>query len=293
MEKRIGLVGIGLVGTAMAGNLISAGFDVAGYDVVAARRQVLVEMGGAEASSARDAAEGKRCVILSLMTSDIVRQVLLGDGGVLSADPAPGTIIDTTTGDPDKTVAIAAECAGRGVDYLDATISGSSDMIAQRKGVFMVGGSAETFAACGEIFDALAERSIHVGPSGCGAKAKLAVNLIMGLNRAALAEGLVFAEKIGLDPAAFFDVARASFAYSRIMDVKGPKMLSGDFSTQGRLAQHAKDVDLILQCARNAGQGLPLSDVHKRILDAGIAAGEGDLDNSAIIQQLRRETVES
>ncbi|HET6428595.1 MAG TPA: NAD(P)-dependent oxidoreductase [Phycisphaerae bacterium] len=285
---RMGLVGIGLVGTAMAGNLLAGGYDLVGYDIVEDKCRRLESMGGTAARSPAAAASGRRCVLLSLMSSDIVREALAGAGGVLSADPLPEAIIDTTTGDPDRTVEIAAACAARGVAYLDATISGSSDAIARREGVFMVGGDRGVFDACRDVFDCLAERSIHVGPSGSGARAKLAVNLVMGLNRLALAEGLVFAERIGLDPAAFFEVARQTFAYSRIMDVKGPKMLAGDFTAAGRLAQHRKDVDLICRLAAEAGQELPLSAVHRAVLDAAIAAGDGDLDNAAVIREIRR-----
>ena len=287
-DKRVGLVGVGLVGTAMAETLLAGGYDVSGFDIVAEKRRHLESLGGTVASSPADAAAGGPRVLLSLMNSDIVREVLTGDDGVLSAEPLPEVIVDTTTGDPEKTVEIAHTCAAAGVAYLDATISGSSDQIRQRKGVFMVGGDRDIFDDCRDLFDCLAEKSFHVGPSGSGARAKLAVNLIMGLNRLALAEGLVFAERIGLEVGAFHDVARETFAYSRIMDVKGPKMVAGDFSVQGKLSQHRKDVTLILQAAAAAGQELPLSAVHLEVLDAAIAAGDGDLDNAAVIREIQR-----
>jgi len=287
-DRRIGLVGIGLVGTAMAGNLLAGGYEVVGFDIVEDKCRRLEAMGGTAAASPAGASGGAGRVLLSLMNSDIVAEAVTGTDGVLSAEPLPETIIDTTTGDPGRTVEIAAACAAAGVAYLDATISGASDAIARREGVFMVGGDRGAFEACRDVFDCLAERSIYVGPAGSGARAKLAVNLVMGLNRLALAEGLVFAERIGLDPAAFFEVARETFAYSRVMDIKGARMLSGDFAPAGRLAQHRKDVDLICRLAAEAGQELPLSAVHRAVLDAAIAAGDGDLDNAAVIREIRR-----
>ena len=201
----------------------------------------------------------------------------------------PLTIIDTTTGEPEAVEALAGRLAARGVAYLAATISGSSGQIRRREGVLMVGGEPAAFEACADVFRAVAaEHAFHVGPAGSGCRAKLAVNLILGLNRAALAEGLVFAERLGLDLPGFLELARHTAAYSRVMDVKGRRMIEEDFAPEARLAQHRKDVGIILDCAARAGQRLPLSEAHRAILDAAIAAGDGDLDNAAIIRQIRR-----
>jgi 3-hydroxyisobutyrate dehydrogenase-like beta-hydroxyacid dehydrogenase len=152
----------------------------------------------------------------------------------------------------------------------------------------MVGGDKAAFEKCQDIFAALSERVFYVGPSGHGSKAKLASNLILGLNRLALAEGLVFAEKLGLDLAAFLELVKTTPAYSTVMDVKGEKMLTGDFAAQARIRQHHKDVSLILKYAEQAGQELPLSKVHLDVLTKAIAAGDADLDNAAVIKELRR-----
>ena len=123
---------------------------------------------------------------------------------------------------------------------------------------------------------------------GDGGRAKLAVNLILGLNRLALAEGLTFAERLGLDPAAFLDVARGSAAYSQIMDVKGERMVRRKFAPEGRARQTFKDVGLMLDQARAVGQELPLLNVHADVLQACLRHGEGDLDNSVVIEEIRR-----
>ena len=119
---------------------------------------------------------------------------------------------------------------------------------------------------------------------------KLVSNLVLGLNRAALAEGLVFAQAIGLDAEAALDVLMNTMAHSRIMDTKGRKMVEGDFRTQARLSQHLKDIRLILAAAAAAGQALPLSEVHSRLLEAAEAAGFGDADNSAVIRAFAEPT---
>jgi len=171
---------------------------------------------------------------------------------------------------------------------MDTTISGSSKAIAAGKGVFMAGGRKEDFDACADLFAVLTDKALHVGPAGDGAKAKLATNLVMGLNRAAMAEGLVFAERIGLDPRRFLELAKQNAAQSAVMEGKGERMLTGDYSPAGRLAQHRKDVAAILALADEIDQQLPLEQTHLQILDAAILAGDGDLDNAAIIEEIRR-----
>jgi 3-hydroxyisobutyrate dehydrogenase-like beta-hydroxyacid dehydrogenase len=288
IPEPIGLIGVGLVGTALAERLRKAGFEVIGYDIVPEKRRHLESLGGQAVGGPAEVASRASRVILSLPTSHTVREVIEGPGGVLEAEPLPRTIIDTTTGDPEATEAMAAKLAERGIAYLDATIVGSSAQIREGAGVFLVGGEAEPFEECVDILEALGEGAFHVGRSGAGARAKLVVNLVLGLNRAALAEGLAFAEAIGLEPAQVLPLLMCTAAYSRIMDTKGRKMVESDFTPEARLSQHRKDVALILDAAQKAGQSLPLSEEHLRLLDAAIGAGHGDLDNSAVIRELRR-----
>ena len=138
------------------------------------------------------------------------------------------------------------------------------------------------------MLDALFARRFHVGKIGDGGRAKLAVNLILGLNRLAVAEGLVFAERLGLDPAAFLAVARGSASYSQVMETKGPKMVRRDYSPEGRVRQTLKDAHLMLDQAAAAGQKLPMLEIHADVLEACVRAGEGDMDNSIIVEEVRR-----
>jgi 3-hydroxyisobutyrate dehydrogenase-like beta-hydroxyacid dehydrogenase len=117
---------------------------------------------------------------------------------------------------------------------------------------------------------------------------KLATNLVLGLNRLVLAEGLVFAEKLGLEPSTFLEVLRAGPGYSAAVDIKGDKMVSGDFTAESRIRQHRKDVSLMLKYARDCEQDLPLSRVHFDILESAVAAGDGELDTSAVIKEIKR-----
>ena len=148
----------------------------------------------------------------------------------------------------------------------------------------IVGGPREAFEACVDLFECFSQKTIYAGPCGSGARMKLLSNLVLGLNRAALAEGLVFAQAIGLDPEASLEVLMNTMSHSRIMDTKGRKMVDSDFRTQARLSQHLKDIRLILAAAADAGQELPLSEAHRRLLETAEAAGFGDADNSAVIR---------
>ncbi len=291
MKDKIGLVGLGLVGTAIAERLLAGDFDVVGFDIDSGKHIHLEELGGNAVGSPAQVAQQAARIIFSLPDTNIVKQVVEGPSGILEAKTPPSYIIDTTTGDPDETIALAQRLAERQIHFLDATISGSSRQVRDKEAVFMVGGDKIAFETCGDIFQTLSEKVFYLGPSGNGSKAKLASNLILGLNRVALAEGLVFAGKLGLELETLLEMLKATAAYSAVMDTKGKKMLNGDFTAESRIRQHHKDVLLILKYAEKAGQELPLSRVHLGALEKAIEAGDADCDNAAIIREIKRRKI--
>jgi 3-hydroxyisobutyrate dehydrogenase-like beta-hydroxyacid dehydrogenase len=288
MKENIGLIGIGLVGTALAENLIRAGYSVVGCDIDASKCRHLEKIGGHAVSTPIEVAAEVKRVFLSLMTTDIVREVLMGPDGLLQAHKPPIYVIDTTTGDPDGTVEMAWQLKQKGISFLDSPLSGSSKQIRNRQGVVMIGGDFEAYRKCKDLFGAIANDFAYIGPSGSGAKAKLVSNVILGLNRLVLAEGLVFAERFGFELSSFLELMKKTPAYSCSMDVKGRKMIEGDFSPQSRVTQHFKDLELTLRYAEKLGQPLPLTRLHKKILQDAIAAGDGELDNAAVVKHIRR-----
>lgn len=290
MSESIGLIGIGLVGTVLAERLLDRGYEVLGYDIDPERCSEFDRRGGRLASGPAAVAQGADTVILSLTDSQAVRDVVEGPGGILQADRPPRWVIDTSTGDARETIELAERLAERNISYLDATILGSSEQVRRREAMFLVGAETSAFLACDGLLHLFSDKVIHLGPPGAGAKAKLAGNLVLGLNRLALAEGLVFAEGLGIEPAVLLELLKQSPAYSRVMDTKGGKMLSEDFAPEARLRQHRKDLDLIRRSADRLGLQLPLTEVHADVLDAAIAAGDGDLDNSAVIREIRRRS---
>lgn len=284
-QSPIGLIGVGLMGTALAERLREDRFDVLGWDVSPERREALTTVGGRAADSAEQVLANCVRVVLSLPSHETVAGVLSSAEDQLR----PGQIvIDTSTGDPDAAVQQAARLARRGVEYLDATISGSSQQLRDRTAVFLVGGTKPAYDVCQDIFRCLTAKLQHVGPAGSGARMKLVTNLVLGLNRAALAEGLWFAQLLGLDPQQTLFLLRESMSYSRIMDTKGEKMLNEDFTAQAKLSQHLKDVHLMLSAAAQAEATLPLTQTHRQLLEAAMQMGLGDQDNSAVLTAIRQ-----
>jgi 3-hydroxyisobutyrate dehydrogenase-like beta-hydroxyacid dehydrogenase len=277
----IGIIGLGLMGSALASRLLQGGFGITGWDIDSSRCAVLSQIGGKAAVDAAEVVKSCPRVLLSLPDHKVVTDVVRGASASLRRGQM---IIDTSTGDPEQAMELGRELDGQGVCYLDATVSGSSAQVGTGEVTVMVGGPKEVFEQCQDLFRCFARRTFHIGPWGSGVRMKLVTNLILGLNRATLAEGLAFAKALDLDPTQTLTVLRESPAYSRVLDSKGPKMAAGSFEPEARLSQHLKDVRLMLAAASRAGLTLPLSETHRRLLELAEAAGLGQLDNSAIIR---------
>jgi 3-hydroxyisobutyrate dehydrogenase-like beta-hydroxyacid dehydrogenase len=283
--ETVGLIGLGLMGGELAGRFRVGGLRVVGYDLRDECRQRLAELGGEPAGSVREVFAAARLVVFSLPNSDAVAGVI-GEAGELVRG---ASIIDTTTGDPDATAALGERLAAAGAGYLDATLTGSSRVARAGELVVTAGGQAEEFRHAEPLFRLIARKWCHVGPWGSGARTKLVVNLVLGLNRAVLAEGLAFARRCGLDLPAVLVVLRSGAAYSAVMDAKGGKMIAADFATEARLAQHLKDVRLILAAGAKVEAALPLSELHERLLADLVERGLGECDNSSVIRAFDAE----
>ena len=281
-EKHIGVIGLGLMGTAISERLLENGCSVSVWNRTREKADPLLSQGALWSDNPLGNCHR---VIVSLYTSDIVAEVI----DRMSSGLREGQIIvDTTTGEPTDAVTLAERLASHGVHYLDAPISGSSEQTRRGEATVMVGGEKSDFDACADLWPILGGRVFHIGPCGSAAKVKLVTNLVLGLNRAALAEGLVYAEAIGIRPETALKVLQGSAAYSKAMDIKGRKMIEGDFRAQARLSQHFKDVRMMLDSAAAAGLELPLTQVHANLLAQAEAMGLGELDNSAIIDVYRK-----
>src|SRR5262245_56838700 len=290
-RRPIGIVGTGLMGTACAKRLLAAGFEVTGYDVDPAKLEPLAALGARAAHSIGDIARGCDRVVLAVFNTDQVEQVLEGPQGLAASRPAgasPLIAVCVSTCDPDRIAALAARLPAARARLVEAPVSGTSEQTARGDALGLVGGEASAVETARGVIRGIAPRWRHVGSAGNGGRTKLAINLILGINRAALAEGLVLAERMGLAPDRFLESARDSAAYSQVMDIKGGKMISANFEPQGYVAQSLKDFSLMLEQARRLGQRLPLAEIYASLMEGCIAAGEGELDNSAVIREIRR-----
>jgi 3-hydroxyisobutyrate dehydrogenase-like beta-hydroxyacid dehydrogenase len=289
----VGIVGLGLIGTALARRLIGAGFQLVGTDINADARDHFAANGGRSFASTGEVAAACDRVLVAVFDTAQVEEVVAGKDGLTSVAQAPSrkTALVASTCDPGRLATLAERVEPHGIDILEMPLSGTSTQLAAGDAVALVGGEDAVIETCRDILNAVAKRTYVMGPVGSGGRTKLAINLILGLNRAALAEGLVYAERMGLLPARFLEVARGSAAHSQVMDIKGDMMVEGDFKPQGRIVQSYKDFALILESSAAAGQQLPLAAVYQDLIRNCLAAGEGDWDNSAVIQAIRRAGV--
>ncbi len=281
----VGIIGVGLMGEVYVRRLVAAGLSVVGFDVDAAKMTRLAQI-GARAGPLVEIARDCDPIVLAVFNTEQVEDVV--ERALIPA-AAGKIVIVTSTCDPDRVAMLGAR-VGDTLRFLEVPVSGTSEQVRQGDGVGLVGGDAKIAQAAAPVLDALFPRRFHIGKVGDGGRTKLAINLILGLNRLALAEGLVFAARLGLDPAAFLNVARASAAASQVMDTKGLKMVNGNFVPEARVRQTLKDAQLMLDQARKAGQELPLLKVHAEVLEACVRRGEGDQDNSFVIEEIRRRT---
>ena len=262
------------------------------YDVDEAKRAAVAQLGAQAAKSVVETARACGIIVLAVFSTDQVEEVVEGKGGITEASGGgapPRTVICMSTCDPDRLAALAGRVESRGVSLLEVPVSGTSRQVAEGQGVGLVGGERAVMERAAPVLDAICARRFYIGAMGNASRAKLAVNLILGLNRAAMAEGLVFAARLGLDPVAFLEVARGSAAYSQVMDVKGSMMARREYRIpQSRVDQSLKDFKLMLAQAQATGQPLPFAQLYAELLEDCVRRGEGEWDNAAILEAIRR-----
>jgi 3-hydroxyisobutyrate dehydrogenase-like beta-hydroxyacid dehydrogenase len=281
------------MGTAVTQRLVGAGFEVLAYDVDPDKRAAVSAIGAKPQAAASVVIAGCETYVLAVYNTDQVEEVIAGPGGGVDAIAQGGTgariFIVTSTCDPDRLAALAGRVAPQGAHVLEVPVSGTSRQVAQGDGVGLVGGDRAVMERAAPVLDAICPRRYYLGVVGNGSRAKLAVNLILGLNRAAMAEGIVFAERLGLDREAFLEVARGSAAYSQVMDVKGSMMAKRNYrNPQSRVDQSLKDFKLMIEQARAVGQDLPFASVYARMLEDCAGNGEAEWDNAAIAEAIAR-----
>ncbi len=287
MAECVGIVGMGLMGQAFAHHLLQSGFRVQGFDIDQKRMTQLRERGGTPVDSAAAAARGARWVITSLPNSDIVREAVLGNNGVAQA-AADGLILaDTSTSRPEDSEKLGAELARRGIRFLDACVSGTSAMAWKKDLIVIAGGTIEDFDACKPLLDGFSRAAYRMGAVGSGAMTKLIINLILFGNRLALAEGLVLGMKAGMAGESLLQVLQDAACSSKTMVDKGPKMLNGEYSPEGRVRISLKDARLTLEQGARLGAPMLVTSLWSQLQQAADQQGLAEVDSSAFIELLR------
>jgi 3-hydroxyisobutyrate dehydrogenase-like beta-hydroxyacid dehydrogenase len=284
MYMHIGIIGLGLVGNAIAERLIAAGHVVYGYDIVPAACKKAEEQGVRIQNNAAEVTATATTLFLCLMTSEDRRTLLWGAQAMAESLQPDSILLDISTSRPEDILADADRLSVQTVRLVDVCLSGSSEVIARGEALALVG-DREAGAAYIKILSHFTKAHYFLGGPGEGNRMKLIVNLVFGLNRLVLAEALGLAAKAGYNLNTVLEILKAGETYSVCMDTKGPKMATGVYEPPvARLAQHAKDVDLILELARGLHARTPVSEVHAHLLRELLEAGAGGLDNAAIFK---------
>jgi 3-hydroxyisobutyrate dehydrogenase-like beta-hydroxyacid dehydrogenase len=282
----IGVVGVGLLGTAVAGRLIKAGHRVVGFDTAPDRVRALLGMGGEAAASARAVALASEAVCVLLPTLPTVEAAVLGPDGVAAAGKPGQVLIQMSTISPALTARLAAESRTRGLDFLDCPVSGTSGVVARGEGVLFVGGERRVFERWRPLLESMLPRAVYIGAAGQAMVLKLVANLLVALHSVAAAEALHLARQAGLDPAVALEVLAGSAAGSRMLELRGPLMVRGEYPAQMKLDLFMKDLHLIQDAAAAAGAALPLTDTAERLYAAAAETGHGGEDLAVVLTAL-------
>ena len=285
---KAGFIGLGAMGRAMAANLLRAGHDVAVWARRAESMAPLVALGARAAASPADCARGADAVLCVVTAGPDVRQVALGADGVIES-ALPGCVfIDHSTIPPSTARDIADALAGRGIDMLDAPVSGGEVGAINATLSIMVGGKAEVFERVRPVFECLGKNITLVGETGAGQTCKVANQIVVALTIQAVAEGLLFAARAGADPAKVRQALMGGLATSRILEVHGDRMIRRTVEPGFRIALHQKDLNLALGAAKSLGVALPATAQAQQLFSACVAHGGAGWDHSGLVRALEK-----
>lgn len=292
--KRIGFIGLGIMGKPMASNLLRAGFELTVHSRSSPPVEELVAAGAAAADSPRACAESVDAVVTMLPDSPDSERVILGEKGVLEGASAGTVVVDMSSIAPGVSRAIGAACVSKGVDFLDAPVSGGEPGAVAGTLAIMVGGKQKVFERSAAIFEAVGKSFVLCGDVGAGNTTKLANQIIVAANIEAVGEALVLAKKAGLDPQVVLDAIRGGLAGSNVLNAKGPMMIAGDFEPGFRIRLHQKDLANALLTGKDLGVPLPVTAQVQQMIGALVNHGKGDRDHAAIanfIEEMAATTI--
>lgn len=287
-EQRVGFIGTGIMGGPMACNLLKAGYRVVVHNRTRSKAEAALSAGAVWSDSPAAVTAESDVVITCLPDTPDVRQVLLGEGGVIESARAGLVCVDTSTISPSATRQMASELAEKDVTLLDAPISGGQVGAVEGKLSIMMGGSAEAIDRVMPIMRAMGRTIVHCGPVGCGQTTKLANQVMVIHTIMSIAEGFAFAEKAGLDLQTTLEATSAGAAGSHSLKALGPKIIAGDFAPAFMVDLQQKDLRLVQEYAEQIGQPLPGTALAKQLFAALQAEGRGRDGTQALVDVIRR-----
>ena len=282
----VGIVGLGLLGGAIAGRFRAAGHAVVGHDLVPARLAALTALGGRAAASPAAVAREAEAICTVLPSLAAVEDVILGPAGLITVVRPDQPVIQMSTISPTLTEKCAAALAARGLAFIDCPVSGTSGMVARGDGILFIGADRALYDRWRPILEAIVSRTVHIGRPGQAMALKLIANLLVGVHSAAAAEALDMARRAGLDLPLALDVLSQSAATSRMLEVRGPMMVRGEFPAQMKLDLFMKDLHLIQEAAAAVGAAVPLTDISERLYAAAMEAGHASEDLAVVVRSL-------
>ena len=284
MAGKVGFIGLGAMGGPMALNLAKAGFELVVHDIDATKVEPLRKAGADVATSADLTAAAADRTIVIVETTEQAESVIIGAHGIIRGGKPGHIVVCMSTIDPFAARIFADRLAGRDIAMLDAPVSGGTGRAKSGELSVIVGGSAETYAKCQDLFAALGSQSFHVGPLGSGLAMKLVNNMLVQVNTVAVAEAMVLGVKAGLDPRTIYEVVRVSTGASAAWDLRVPRILAGDFEPGGTIDISYKDQELETAFAKQLGVPLLLANVTQQVYQMARARGLNKQDGAAIVK---------
>ncbi|MBI3988952.1 MAG: NAD-binding protein [candidate division NC10 bacterium] len=281
--RSLGFIGIGVMGGPMTRNLLKAGYPVFVFDTDHHKMAHLVQEGAKGTSSPAEVGRQAEIVLLSLPSTQAVKEVILGKGGLVEGIRTGGTIVDMGTTDPSVTKEIAKILREKGIGFLDAPVSGGEAAAKEKTLAIMVGGDADALENALPVLKSLGRSIVHMGPSGAGQAAKLINNMIVNATFTAVAEGFALGAKAGLDPAELYEAIKGGWAGSKVLDVAAPAVLSRNFQPGGTVDIVCKDLSYALALGRDLNVPLPMAALVHEIFRMAKAMGKGPLAQPVLI----------
>lgn len=287
---KVGFIGLGIMGKPMVRNLLKAGYEVTVYDVMQANVEEAAAAGAVPAESSRAVAEQCKTIITMLPNSPHVKAAVMGENGVLEGACEGSILIDMSSIAPLASQEIAKACAAKGVKMIDAPVSGGEPKAIDGTMSIMAGGDKAVFEEVYDLLMVMGGSAVHCGDIGAGNTTKLANQVIVALNIAAVSEAFMLATKAGVDPVKVFDAIKGGLAGSTVMNAKVPMITAGNFQPGFKIDLHIKDLNNALETGHGVGAPLPMTALAMEMLQTLRADGCGQEDHSAIAKYYEKIT---